>query len=214
MTLPSTIRIGVRSTKLAMAIAHEAQESLQSAHPALKIELVMVAGSGDHVHDGPAARGGFTAELDKALTDGRIDVALHDMADLPAVRPDAFVLAAVPKRRHPFDVLLTLDGRILDELEGGERVGASTVARRAQVLAYRDDLEVVDARGSLDTHRKHLEDGAFQDPVVPAQPLGVGRGHDQALERAGSARSSPPRSASRIRGRARSRSRCWRPART
>ena len=182
MSLPTTIRIGVRSTKLAMAIAHEVREAIQSAHPALKIELVMVSGSGDHVHDGAAARGGFTDELDKALSDGRIDVALNDMADLPAVRPDAFVLAAVPKRRHPFDVLLTLDGRILDELDGGEKVGASTASRRAQVLAYREDLVVVPARGSLDTHRKQLEDGAFQGLVMAAADAERLGWHDRVSE--------------------------------
>jgi hydroxymethylbilane synthase len=182
VTPSTTLRIGVRGTKLAMAIAHEVQEALQSAHPAIVIELVVVAGSADHVHDGGAARGRFTAELDKALTEGRVDVALHDLCDLPTVRPDAFALAAVPKRRHPFDVLLTLDGRILDELESGEKIGASTAVRRAQVLAYREDLVAVPARGNLDTHRKQPEDGAFQGLVMAAADAERLGWHDRVSE--------------------------------
>ena len=181
MSLPATIRIGVRSTKLALAIAHEVREALQQAHPSLAIELVML-GDGDHVHDGGVARGGFTDELDKALKDGRIDAALHDLSDLPAVRPDSFALAAVPKRRHPFDVLLTLDGRILDELESGERIGASTASRRAQMLAYREDLEVVAAPGNLDSHRKQLEDGAYHGLVMSAADAERLGWHDRVSE--------------------------------
>jgi hydroxymethylbilane synthase len=74
----------------------------------------------------------------------------------------------VPRRRHPFEVFLTADGRILDELEEGERVGASTALRRAQVLAYREDLKVVGARGSLETHWNQLTDQQFEGLVMAA----------------------------------------------
>ncbi len=168
MTLPAKLRIGVRSGRLAAALAHEVQHALEQAHPHLDVEIVRIGGAGDHVHDAPPRAAGFTAELDRALASGKIDAALHDLPDVPRVRPDALSLAAVPRRRHPFDVLLTRDGRILDELEGGERVGASSAARRAQMLAYRDDLRAVIVRGNLETHLQQLEDGAFEGLVMAA----------------------------------------------
>jgi hydroxymethylbilane synthase len=168
MTLPAKLRIGVRSGRLAATLAHEVQQALEGAHASLAVEIVRIAGAGDHVRDGPPRSGTFTRELDRALAAGRIDAALHDLPDVPVVRPDAFVIAAVPRRRHPFDVLLTTDGRILDELEGGERIGASSAARRAQMLAYREDLEAVPARGSLETHLQQLEARDFEGLVMAA----------------------------------------------
>ena len=168
MSLPAKLRIGVRSGRLAAALAHEVQHALEQSHPSLEVEVVRIAGSGDHVHDAPPRAGGFTSEIDRALTAGKIDAALHDLPDVPRVRPDALVLGAVPRRRHPFDVLLTRDGRILDELEGGERVGASSAARRSQMLAYREDLRAVSARGNLETHLQQLENGDFEGLVMAA----------------------------------------------
>ena len=168
MSLPARLRIGVRSGRLAAALAHEVQRALEQAHPNLAVEIVRVAGSGDHVHDGPPRAGGFVQELDRALTAGKIDAALHDLPDVPLVRPDAIAIAAVPRRRHPFDVLLTADGRILDELDEGERIGASSASRRAQMLGYRADLRVVTARGNLDTHLQQLESGEFEGLVMAA----------------------------------------------
>jgi hydroxymethylbilane synthase len=168
MSQPGKLRIGVRSGRLAAALAHEVQHALEQAHPSLEVEVVRIAGSGDHVHDAPPRAGGFTQELDRALVGGKVDAVLHDLPDVPLVRPDSLTLAAVPKRRHPFDVLLTADGRILDELEGGDRIGASSAARRAQMLAYREDLKAVPARGNLETHLQQLEAGAFEGLVMAA----------------------------------------------
>jgi hydroxymethylbilane synthase len=88
----------------------------------------------------------------------------------------------VPRRRHPFEVFLTRDGRILDELEGGERVGASTALRRAQMLAYRDDLRAVAARGSLETHWRQIEDGQFEGLVMAATDAERLGWHDRVSE--------------------------------
>jgi hydroxymethylbilane synthase len=167
-TLPEKLRIGVRGGRLAAALAHEVQKALEQAHAQLAVEMVRVPGTGDHVHDAPPRDSGFTLELDRALVAGRIDAALHDLPDVPRARPKGVVMAAVPRRRHPFDVLLTTDGRILDELEGGDRIGASTAARRAQMLAYREDLRAVPARGTLDTHLQQLEAREFEGLVMAA----------------------------------------------
>jgi len=182
MTLPGRLRIGVRTNRLALTLADEVVDALRGAHPNLEVELIKIAGSGDHVHDGPAAAGVFTRELDQALAQGRIDAALHDLPDLPLVRLDAMVLAAVPRRRHPFEVFLTRDGRILDELDEGERVGGSTALRRGQVLAYREDLRAVDARGSLETHWKQIEDGLFEGLIMAATDAERLGWHDRVSE--------------------------------
>src|SRR5258706_11432203 len=182
MTLPNRLRIGVRANRLALALADEVVDALRGAHPTLQVELVKLAGSGDHIHDGPAAGPAFTRDLDAALTEGRVDAALHDLPDLPLIRRDSIVLAAVPRRRHPFEVFLTRDGRILDELEEGERVGSSTSLRRAQVLAYREDLKTVGARGSLETHWKQLEEGHFEGLVMAATDAERLGWHDRVSE--------------------------------
>ncbi|MBI1796831.1 MAG: hydroxymethylbilane synthase [Candidatus Eisenbacteria bacterium] len=182
MTLPTRLRIGVRANRLALALADEIVDALQTTHPSLTVELVKIAGSGDHVHDGPAAGAAFTRELDAALADGRVDAALHDMPDLPLVRLDSYVLAAVPRRRHPFEVFVTADGRILDELDEGERVGASTALRRAQVLAYREDLKVVGARGGLETHWNQITERQFEGLVMAATDAERLGWHDRVSE--------------------------------
>jgi len=182
MTLPSKLRIGVRANRLALVLADEVVDALRGPHPHLEVELVKIAGSGDHVHDGSSSGPAFTRDLDAALVQGKVDAALHDLPDLPLVRHDAHVLAAVPRRRHPFEVFLTRDGRILDELEARERVAGSTVLRRAQMLAYRDDLKVVGAKGSLETHWKQLEEGAFEGLVMAATDAERLGWHDRVSE--------------------------------
>lgn len=175
MSSPARLRIGVHAGRLAASLADEVTAALNQAHPHLEVECVKVGQPGDHAND-RVRTGGFAAELDEALRAGRIDAALHDMLDLPAVRPDAFVLAAVPRRRHPFDIVFTRDGRILDELDGGERVGASTTSRRAQMLAYREDIRVVAVKGSLESQWRALQDGQFEALVmamIDAERLGM-----------------------------------------
>ncbi len=181
MTQAVRLRLGVRGGRLAQVIADEVEETLKQAHPHLEVEVVRIA-TGDHVHDRARSVAGFTRELDEALATGKVDVTVHDLPDLPAIRPDALVLAAVPRRRHPFDVLLTMDGRILDELEEDERIAASTLSRRAQLVVYRDDLRVMPVRGGLEVHLKQLEDGAFEGLVMAAtdaERLGL---HDRVSE--------------------------------
>ncbi len=182
MTQAARLRLGVRTGRLAQVIGEEVAEALKNAHSQLEIEIVKIASTGDHVHDRMRSSANFTRELDDALTGGKVDVTIHDLPDLPAIRPDKFALAAVPRRRHPFDVLLTMDGRILDELEEDERVAASTLSRRAQLVVYRGDLRVMPVRGGIEAHVKQLEDGAFEGLVMAAtdaERLGL---HDQVSE--------------------------------
>jgi hydroxymethylbilane synthase len=168
MTRTTKLKIGVHAGRLALTLADEVVDALSQAHPELEITLVKLASQGDHAHDGAPSSAVFTQDLDAALREGKVDAVLHDLPDLPSIRPDVFVFAAVPRRRHPFDVLLTRDGRILDELDEGERVAASTTTRRAQVRTYREDLRVVVAKGGLETHWRQLEDSQFDGLVMAA----------------------------------------------
>src|SRR5258705_1419713 len=181
MTQAVRLPLGVRGGRIAQVTADEVEETLKQAHPHLEVEVVRIA-TGDHVHDASRSVAGFTRELDEAVATGKGEGTVHDLPDLPAIRPDALVLAAVPRRRHPFDVLLTMDGRILDELEEDERIAASTLSRRAQLVVYRDDLRVMPVRGGLEVHLKQLEDGAFEGLVMAAtdaERLGL---HDRVSE--------------------------------
>jgi hydroxymethylbilane synthase len=182
MTLPARLRLGVRANRLALTLADEVVDALKSAHPQLEVELVKIAGSGDHAHDSPASAALFTRDLDAALAEGKVDAALHDLPDLPLVRLDAYVLAAVPRRRHPFEVFVTSDGRILDELDEGERIGASTALRRAQVLAYREDLKAVPAKGSLETHWNQITERQYEGLVMAATDAERLGWHDRVSE--------------------------------
>ncbi len=176
MSSTPRLRIGVHAGRLAASLADEVTGALHQAHPHLEVECVKVGQPGDHANDRARAVAGFTAELDAALREGRIDAALHDLLDLPAVRPDAFTLAAVPRRKHPFDVLFTADGRILDELDERERVAAATTSRRAQMLAYREDIRAVPVKGALETQMRALKEGAFEALVmamIDAERLGM-----------------------------------------
>src|SRR5262249_13568505 len=113
-------------------------------------------------------KGDFTKELDEALLEGRIDLAVHSSKDVPSRLPDGLVLAAVPPREDPRDVLVSEPRRSFAELPRGARVGTSSPRRRAQLLAARPDLDVSEARGNVDTRIRRLREGRF-DAIVLAR---------------------------------------------
>jgi hydroxymethylbilane synthase len=113
-------------------------------------------------------KGVFTREIDEALLDGRADVGVHSLKDLPAAIPAGLVLAAVPLREDPADVLLSRPRVPFSRLRSGARVGTGSPRRRAQLLAARPDLCVVDARGNVDTRIRRLDEGKW-DAIVLAR---------------------------------------------
>jgi hydroxymethylbilane synthase len=169
------LRLGSRGSALALAQAEIVAAALHAAHPTLEVAIDKVVTGGDRDLDRPlhqiGGKGVFTKELDDALLAGRIDAAVHSLKDIPTELPDGLALAAVGHRANPFDVLITLDGRILDELEPGDRIGTSSLRRRAQLLLYNPDLDVVDIRGNLETRWKKLEAGAVQALCLAAAGL-------------------------------------------
>jgi hydroxymethylbilane synthase len=166
------IRIGTRGSKLALTQAREVAASLAERLNKVEIEIVEISTKGDRVQNRSLSSIGgtglFVKEIERALLEERVDLAVHSMKDLPTEIADGLTIAAVTKRLTPFDVLISADNRILDDLPAGAVIGTSSPRRVAQLLSYRPDLEMVDARGNLDTRMRNLDKGKYQAIVVAA----------------------------------------------
>jgi hydroxymethylbilane synthase len=131
-------------------------------------ELVAITTSGDKVRAaGDKSR--FVKEIEEALAAGEVDLAVHSAKDVPGRLPDGLEIAAVPPRADPRDVLVGADG--LDSLPAGARVGTASIRRRSQLLALRDDIEIVELRGNVDTRLRKLEEGDYDAIVLAAAGL-------------------------------------------
>ncbi len=166
MTKP-LLRIGTRGSPLALAQARETRERLAAAHPDLAdreaCEIVVIKTTGDRVRDRALAevggKGLFTKEIEAALMDGRIDLGVHSMKDVPTWLPDGLEIAAVLPREDPRDAFLSPHGRRIADLPRGAVFGTASLRRQAQVLALRPDLRCVLLRGNVDTRLKKLAAG-------------------------------------------------------
>ncbi len=140
---------------------------LLAAHPALAedgaLATKVITTSGDRFADRPLAdiggKGLFTKEIEEALLDGRIDLAVHSMKDLPTRLPDGLEIAAIPAREDPRDVLIAHQARRLADLPSGVRIGTGSLRRQAQILAKRPDLAIVPMRGNVGTRLRKVADG-------------------------------------------------------
>ena len=161
----SPFRIGTRGSPLALAQAHETRGRLSQAFdlPEEAFEIVVIKTTGDKVLDRPlgeiGGKGLFTKEIEDALLDGSIDIAVHSMKDMPVAQPDGLVIDCCLPREDVRDAFLTLDGRALSELPEGTVVGTSSLRRKSQLLHKRPDLKIVEFRGNVQTRLKKLEDG-------------------------------------------------------
>ena len=167
-----TITIGTRGSQLALWQANWVKEAVSRHHPDLTVELVIIKTKGDKILDVPLAKVGgkglFVKEIEEALLDGRIDLAVHSMKDMPADIPVGLCIGAIPEREEPRDVLITRSGLPLDRLEQGARIGTSSLRRSAQLLRFRPDINIVALRGNLDTRLKKLESEALDAIVLAA----------------------------------------------
>jgi hydroxymethylbilane synthase len=161
------IRIGTRGSPLSLAQARELVRRLAAADPALgeagAVEIVPIRTTGDRLRTPSLAevggKGLFVKELDEALRDGRVDLAVHSMKDVPVERPDGLVLAALLPREDPRDALVANGAASIAALEPGAVVGTSSPRRRAMLLHLRGDLRIVPFRGNVDTRLKKLAAG-------------------------------------------------------
>lgn len=164
MTTP-LLRIGARGSKLSLAQTSQLRAALAAhlgADPET-ISILPITTTGDRLQDGrlieAGGKGLFTKELDEALRDGRVDIAVHSLKDLPTRLPDDIVLACVPEREDPRDAFVSLSAKTLSDLPAGAHVGTASLRRQAQTLHARADLRVSVLRGNVDTRLRKLEAG-------------------------------------------------------
>jgi len=175
-----TFRVGTRGSKLALWQAGHVVGRLQQLHPRQHFEIVPIRTSGDKRTDVPLQAIGdkslFIKEIETALLDGGVDLAVHSLKDVPSRLDDRFVLAAILERDDPRDVLLTRDSVALAQLGVGARVGTSSLRREAQLRAVRPDLEFAPIRGNVDTRLRKLQTGEYDAIILAAaglQRLGI-----------------------------------------
>ena len=178
------IRIGTRGSPLALFQANWVRENLLQKNPRLEVTLTVIKTTGDKIQDAPLAKVGgkglFVKEIEEALLEERIDLAVHSIKDVPTEFPEGLHLAAVTKREDPRDAFISKDETRLQNLRQGAKIGTSSLRRQAQLLHFRPDLEMIPMRGNLDTRLKKL-DSMNLDAIVLAL-AGVKRlGFDQRV---------------------------------
>ncbi|MDB6179414.1 hydroxymethylbilane synthase [Paracoccus sp. Z330] len=162
------LKIGTRGSVLALAQAYETRARLMAAHglPVEAFEIVPIKTTGDRITDRPlkeiGGKGLFTREIEEALAEGRIDIAVHSMKDMPTVQPEGMVIDCLLPREDVRDAFVSPHVASIDDLPEGAVVGSSSLRRRAQLAHYRPDLKLVEFRGNVQTRLKKLEDGVAQ----------------------------------------------------
>ncbi|MEA3415734.1 MAG: hydroxymethylbilane synthase [Thermodesulfobacteriota bacterium] len=166
------IKIGTRGSKLALWQAGWVQSALYKKDPLLSVEIKVIKTKGDNILDVPLAmvggKGLFVKEIEESLLDGRIDLAVHSMKDMPAEIPDGLCIGAIPQREVSQDVLISQNGLSFSELANGAGIGTSSLRRSAQLLHARPDIVILPLRGNLDTRLKKLESGDMDAIIVAA----------------------------------------------
>jgi hydroxymethylbilane synthase len=168
------LRLGTRGSALALWQAEWTKTSLENRFSGLSVELVPIKTTGDRILDVPLARIGgkglFTKEIDEALLDGRIDLAVHSLKDVPFQLPDGIALAAVPEREDPRDAFIS-DGRKLQDLPARARIGTSSLRRQVQLRHHFPALDLFALRGNVDTRLRKLASGEFDGIVLAVAGL-------------------------------------------
>ena len=167
------IRIGSRGSQLALWQANHIAEALRTHGHEVGIEIIRT--TGDRMQEITFAqvgtKGMFTKELEEALIEGRIDLAVHSLKDLPTEIASEFALAAFPERADPRDAFVSVDYQSIFELPAGAKVGSSSPRRQAQLRYLRRDLEYIEFRGNVDTRLRKLQEGQAQAIILAASGL-------------------------------------------
>ncbi len=164
------VRIGTRKSKLALWQANFVKNFLEKKW-GVEVELVKITTTGDKILDSPLAKIGgkglFVKEIEQALLEGRIDLAVHSLKDVPMIIPEGLTLGAITEREDPFDVLISKDGKGLKVLPPGSKIGTSSLRRQVQIKRLRNDLRVEVLRGNVDTRMRKLREGLY-DAIILA----------------------------------------------
>lgn len=183
------LRIATRGSRLALWQAEYVRAALRERYPELAISLVEVVSTGDAVRDRPLHQlggiGVFTKEVQEAVLDGRADLAVHSLKDLPTQSHPELCLTAIPKRADVADALISPRHLVMESLPRGATVATSSLRRRAMLLRHRPDLQVVDVRGNVETRLRKLHEQSLDGLLLAAaglQRLGLGAEITQRLE--------------------------------
>ena len=170
----SSLTIATRRSRLALWQAEHVKALLEARHK-ITVKLLPIVTAGDRFLDAPlykiGGKGLFIKEIEAALLDGRADLAVHSMKDMPAESDEGLALGAIPVREDPTDVFLSREWPSLEALPAGARVGTSSLRRQAQLLHLRPELEVVSLRGNVDTRLRKLKEGRFEAMVLATAGL-------------------------------------------
>ena len=171
----TTVRIATRKSALALWQADYVKAELLRHHPQLTVELVPMSTQGDKILDTPLAKIGgkglFVKELEQAMLDGRADIAVHSMKDVPVEFPPGLMLHTICPRENPQDAFVSNQFNSLDELPQGAVVGTSSLRRQCQLKALRPDLTVRDLRGNVNTRLAKLDAGEYDAIILAAAGL-------------------------------------------
>ncbi|MBF0110820.1 MAG: hydroxymethylbilane synthase [Magnetococcales bacterium] len=170
--VPRIVTIGTRASPLALWQARWVKSRIETLHESVQVELIPIKTRGDKILDVPLAKVGgkglFVKELEEALLDGRCDLAVHSMKDVPVDFPEGLMLGPVLPREDPRDALLSLSWPGLAHLPHGARVGSSSLRRQSQLLALRPDLDIRSLRGNVHTRINRLIEGHFDAIILAA----------------------------------------------
>ncbi len=186
--MKNKIIIGTRSSKLALWQAEYIARRLKEQYPQLEVQLCHVTTKGDKILDVPLAKIGgkglFTKEIEVLMLEGKIDIAVHSLKDMPTQLPAGLCLAAITQRAEQYDAIVSNRYRSFIELPEGAKVGTSSLRRRAQLLHIRPDLQLFDLRGNVQTRLKKLDVGEYDAIILAAaglERLGYGERISQRL---------------------------------
>ncbi|MDX7710005.1 hydroxymethylbilane synthase [Aeromonas caviae] len=170
-----TLKIATRKSPLALWQANFVKDRLEALHPDLQVELVPMSTQGDKILDTPLAKVGgkglFVKELETAMLEGRADIAVHSMKDVPVEFPDGLGLHTICEREDPRDAFVSNHFNQIDELPQGAVVGTSSLRRQCQLRAARPDLVIRDLRGNVNTRLAKLDAGEYDAIILAAAGL-------------------------------------------
>jgi hydroxymethylbilane synthase len=173
--LSESIVLGTRGSALARWQAGEIARLLREAHPGLEVREQIIVTAGDRAQSGPPAmvdgKGAWVAEIEAALRDRTIDLAVHSLKDVPAELADGLAIVAVPPRADPRDAIVSRSGAGLAALPAGSRVGTSSLRRVCQLRAVRRDLQIDILRGNVDTRLRKVSEGVVDAAVLACAGL-------------------------------------------
>ncbi|CAB5503730.1 Porphobilinogen deaminase (EC 2.5.1.61) [uncultured Gammaproteobacteria bacterium] len=193
--MQQTIKIATRKSPLALWQAEHVKSKLEQLYPDLMVELVKMTTKGDQILNSPLSKIGgkglFIKELEVGLLEGKADIAVHSMKDVPYEIPEGFELGAILKRENPFDAFVSNDFDGINDLPQGAKVGTCSMRRIVQLKATRPDLEILDLRGNVNTRLQKLDNGEFDGIILACAGL-IRLGFEDRIKQQISAEQSLP----------------------